>query len=258
MKKKFYAIVMTALTVMSAAAFSACGDESDSTADEAATTGVVTMAEETEVTTTIAPTTEEVTEQETTKKAESSETTVPSTASSATSAQSSQTSKAQSTQSSKTSSAAASSAAALSNAGSSAAAGTFSSSDVVFIYNGVSINLGDNMSNVISKIGNASSVTSAPSCHGVGEDKTYTYSGFEIYTCPNGSEDMIIEIMVTSSSISTQKGIKVGPSKSDVIAQYGKNYTTSGYYYVYASGTKSIQFFMSGDTVEQVDYYYDV
>ncbi|MCD8328229.1 MAG: hypothetical protein LUC25_03930 [Ruminococcus sp.] len=114
------------------------------------------------------------------------------------------------------------------------------------------------MSSVISKLGNASSVTSAPSCHGEGEDKTYTYSGFEIYTCPNGSEDMIIEILITSSSISTPKGIKVGSSKNDVFAQYGKNYTESGYYYVYETGSKSIQFFMSGDTVEEIDYYYDV
>ncbi|MBQ3987178.1 MAG: hypothetical protein II629_00280, partial [Ruminococcus sp.] len=84
------------------------------------------------------------------------------------------------------------------------------------------------MSSVLSKLGKAVNVSSAPSCHGDGEDKTYEYNGFTIYTYPGGGNDLVLEVNVLSSAVPTSKGIKVGSSLNDITAVYGNGYTTDG------------------------------
>ena len=136
--------------------------------------------------------------------------------------------------------------------------GSFSAADTDFVYNGQRVSLNENMSSVLSKLGKASSVSSAPSCHGDGEDKTYEYNGFTIYTYPSGGNDLVLEINVQSSAIPTSKGIKAGSSLNDITAVYGNNYTNDGNYIVFSSGIKTLQFFMSGNTVSEIDYYYNL
>ena len=136
--------------------------------------------------------------------------------------------------------------------------GSFSSADTDFVYNGQRVSLNENMSSVLSKLGKAASVSSAPSCHGDGEDKTYEYNGFTIYTYPSGGNDLVLEINVQSSAIPTSKGIKAGSSLNDITAVYGNNYTNDGNYIVFSSGIKTLQFFMSGNTVSEIDYYYNL
>ena len=136
--------------------------------------------------------------------------------------------------------------------------GSFSSADTDFVYNGHRVSLNENMSSVLSKLGKAASVSSAPSCHGDGEDKTYEYNGFTIYTYPSGGNDLVLEINVQSSAIPTSKGIKAGSSLNDITAVYGNNYTNDGNYIVFSSGIKTLQFFMSGNTVSEIDYYYNL
>jgi len=136
--------------------------------------------------------------------------------------------------------------------------GSFSAADTDFVYNGQRVSLNENMSSVLSKLGKAASVSSAPSCHGDGEDKTYEYNGFTVYTYPSGGNDLVLEINVQSSAIPTSKGIKAGSSLNDITAVYGNNYTNDGNYIVFSSGIKTLQFFMSGNTVSEIDYYYNL
>lgn len=136
--------------------------------------------------------------------------------------------------------------------------GSFSAADTDFVCNGQRVSLNENMSSVLSKLGNAVNVSSAPSCHGEGEDKTYEYNGFTIYTYPSGGNDLVLEINVQSSAVPTSKGVKTGSSLNDVTAVYGNGYTTDGNYIIYSSGVKTLQFFMSGNTVSEIDYYYNI
>ena len=137
--------------------------------------------------------------------------------------------------------------------------GSFSASDTVFVTQGKSVALGSDMSGVLSSLGNANSVESQLSCHGVGEDKTYNYNGFVINTYPLNNKDYVMEVVVNSSNISTPKGIHIGSSEADVIAAYGSGYNTVGCYYSYETGDgKSIQFFIDNGTVSEIDYYYNV
>jgi hypothetical protein len=135
----------------------------------------------------------------------------------------------------------------------------FTAADLTCEINGKKIDLNEDMSSVLSKLGEAKNVTSEQSCHGkTGEDKTYEYNGFTIYTYPGGGNDLVLEVNVLSSAVPTSKGIKVGSSLNDITAVYGNGYTTDGNYIIFSSGIKTLQFFMNGNTVSEIDYYYNV
>lgn len=135
--------------------------------------------------------------------------------------------------------------------------GSFSESDTNFILNGKTVSLDENMDSVLSKLGNAQNVYSAPSCHGDGEDKTFEYDGFTVYSYPNGGQDKVLEVSVTAVGINTAKGIGVGSTLNDLIAAYGNNYADEGARLVYASGDKKLQFYVDGDVINEISYYLD-
>ena len=155
-------------------------------------------------------------------------------------------------------SSAAESAAQASDAKSGAAA-TISAADVVFSFNGTSVELNGDAEAAVAALGQANDVSSQLSCHGQGDDKTYTYEGFVLNTYPLDGKDRVLEIVVKSADIPTSKGVKVGDAVSAVTAAYGDNYRKVGVYYAYDAGEgKSLQFLIEGDKVTEIDYYYDV
>ena len=155
-------------------------------------------------------------------------------------------------------SSAAESAAQASDAKSGAAA-TISAADVVFSFNGTSVELNGDAEAAVAALGQANDVSSQLSCHGQGDDKTYTYEGFVLNTYPLDGKDRVLEIVVKSADIPTSKGVKVGDDVSAVTAAYGDNFRKVGVYYAYDAGEgKSLQFLIEGDKVTEIDYYYDV
>lgn len=139
------------------------------------------------------------------------------------------------------------------------AAATISAADVVFSFNGASVELNGDADAAVAALGNANDVSSQLSCHGQGDDKTYTYDGFVLNTYPLDGKDRVLEIVVKSADIPTSKGVKVGDAVSAVTAAYGDNYRKVGVYYAYDAGEgKSLQFLIEGDKVTEIDYYYDV
>ena len=137
--------------------------------------------------------------------------------------------------------------------------GSFSASDTDFVYNGWSVGLNSEIGSALRVLGNANSVDSQMSCHGVGEDKTFYYNGFTVNTYPLDGKDYVMEIVVDSPSYTTPKGIRVGSSSNDVIAAYGSGYKQIGYYLAYETNDgKSVQFFVEDGVVQEIDYYYDV
>lgn len=138
-----------------------------------------------------------------------------------------------------------------------AAAGSFSASDLVFNFNGKTVQLNEDMTSVLSKLGNAKKVTSAQSCHGEGEDKRYEYNGFYVDTYPSGGKDKVIGVTITSG-LSTPKGVSVGDSEAKVIEKYGSGFKKIGKFMSYVSGNKSLMFFMNNGKVVEIDYNLDV
>ena len=131
--------------------------------------------------------------------------------------------------------------------------------DVVFTNNGVSVKLNGDADEAVKALGEAKDVSSQLSCHGEGDDKTYTYDGFVLNTYPLDGKDRVLEIVVKTAGIPTAKGVQVGDAVSKVTEAYGEDFKKVGMYYAYDAGDgKSLQFFIQDDKVQEISYYYDV
>ena len=137
--------------------------------------------------------------------------------------------------------------------------GSFAASDAVFVYNDRQVVLNSDMDTVLAALGEANSMTTAPSCIGVGEDKTYHYDGFTVTTYPRGDKDYVMEIKVLDAAIATAKGIRLGSTMDDMTAAYGSGYRTFGYICAYRTNdNKSLQFFVEDGVITEISYAYKV
>ena len=137
--------------------------------------------------------------------------------------------------------------------------GVIPESDTTFTCNGYAIELNGSIDDMIANIGEANNVESQLSCHGEGDDKTFTYDNFVVNSYPLDGKDYVMEILITTAGVPTSKGIEVGSSADDVVAAYGSDYKEIGMYYAYdANEKKSLRFLMEDGTVKEIDYYYTV
>ncbi|MER2149089.1 MAG: hypothetical protein ABS987_08030 [Ruminococcus sp.] len=137
--------------------------------------------------------------------------------------------------------------------------GSFAASDAVFVYNDRQVALNSDMDTVLAALGEANSMTTAPNCIGVGEDKTYHYDGFTVTTYPRGDKDYVMEIKVLDAAIATAKGIRLGSTMDDMTAAYGSGYRTFGYICAYQTNdNKSLQFFVEDGVITEISYAYKV
>ncbi len=139
-------------------------------------------------------------------------------------------------------------------------AAAVSDQDVQFVFNGAVIQLDSDASTLTEMLGEPNDVQSQMSCHGEGEDKTYSYNGFSVNTYPAADgKERVIEVIVTDASLPTAKGIAVGDPVSKVTETYGTNYKQQGKYYSYSAGNnRSLQFFIENDAVTEIDYFLEV
>lgn len=139
------------------------------------------------------------------------------------------------------------------------AQGVIPESDTVFTYNGAKVELNTPIDDMLATLGQANEVSSQLSCHGEGEDKTYSYNGFTVNSYPLNGKDYVMEVVVNEAGIPTSKGVAVGDPVSKVTEAYGNNYKAVGVYYSYDAGNKkSLQFLIENDTVTEIDYFYTV
>ena len=139
------------------------------------------------------------------------------------------------------------------------AQGVIPESDTVFTYNGAKVELNTPIDDMLAALGQANEVSSQLSCHGEGEDKTYSYNGFTVNSYPLNGKDYVMEVVVNEAGIPTSNGVAVGDPVSKVTEAYGNNYKAVGVYYSYDAGNKkSLQFLIENDTVTEIDYFYTV
>ena len=135
----------------------------------------------------------------------------------------------------------------------------FAEADTTFTYNNVSVALDGSIDEAIAALGDPLDVKSELSCHGEGDDKTYTYDGFTVKSYPKDGVDRVLEVLINVAGIPTSKGIEVGSSLDDVIAAYGSDYNTIAKFYVYNAGNgKTLRFAVEDNKVIQIDYYFNV
>lgn len=134
--------------------------------------------------------------------------------------------------------------------------GEFTSDDLVFVYNGIKINLDEDINDVIAALGQPVDMISAPSCYYDGDDKTFVYDGFKINTYPDGNNDYVVSIELVSDSVSTVKGVSTGMKIDDALAVYGQNYTVNGFNYQYQIGDKYMYFYVQNGVISVIGIVY--
>lgn len=123
-----------------------------------------------------------------------------------------------------------------------------------FTYNDVVIPMNVDAAPVIEALGKSDEYFEAASCAFQGLDKTYTYKGFELTTYPQGDKDYISTLYFLDDSVSTDKGICIGSSLSDVTAAYGDDYTEKSGEYTYTLGDSTLAFIIENDEVTSITY----
>ncbi len=124
-----------------------------------------------------------------------------------------------------------------------------------FSYNGHAIRVGDDGNAAAAVLGTYTDYIEEDSCGGEGPDKTFVYPGFRFDTVMQSGVDRIVKIVLTDDSVKTPQGIKIGDSKSAVIAAYGDGYTeTADGGLIYTDGSTKLMFGIRDGVVTAIHY----
>lgn len=140
----------------------------------------------------------------------------------------------------------------------SAKAGGFSEKDISLSLNGKTITADLSVTEILAALGDDYDYAEAVSCVYEGMDKTYTYADAVLYTYPDGDTERLMELYCSGGDVKTSRGIALGASREDVIAQYGEPTSEFGItmsYELEASGDllpASLYFLIRNDKVEAI------
>lgn len=90
----------------------------------------------------------------------------------------------------------------------------------------------------------------AASCLGDGTDRVYYYADRVLYTCFDGTTDILMEIDITADTIATRNGATIGMTQSEVEALHG---TPTDGTYLTVDGT--LEFIYADNTVVRIAIY---
>ncbi|MCC8069741.1 MAG: hypothetical protein LIO71_08335 [Ruminococcus sp.] len=131
---------------------------------------------------------------------------------------------------------------------SNASNGTFEDSDMILTYNGQSISVDMNMSDILALIGDPYDYQSNLGCYNEWNDEVYIYNDIQVDANTNDGniyKSRIITIL--NSNVSTSKGIVIGSTVQDMENAYGTQYTDMGNVYVYTASNGNTLFFMADE-----------
>lgn len=134
----------------------------------------------------------------------------------------------------------------------------FSSEDVKAVFNGKTLDLDADVSQLFAVLGDAYQYSEQSSCYYPGMDKTYTYPGVTVVTYPTlAGAEHIVEIKLTDDTYATSKGAKVGMSRDQIEQLYGTDYQSAGILLNYQADEKrSLSIAVPDDVVEQIRYIF--
>ena len=122
---------------------------------------------------------------------------------------------------------------------------------------GVDVAPGMRAEDALDYLGDARSINSSPSCAFDGEERIYSYSGYDVYTEWEDGKEVISRVVLTSDAVSTERGIRIGDSFHDVVVAYGRNYEKKGENIEYDGERCDVQFFFSDGIVTAIKYLAD-
>lgn len=132
----------------------------------------------------------------------------------------------------------------------------FETSDMTADFNGKTLELDADVSQVFAVLGEEYAYSEQDSCYYPGKDKSYTYPGVTVVTYPtlDGAEK-VVEIRLTDDTYATAKGAKIGMSKAQIEETYGIDHEDAGILMnYYASDAQYLSIAVLNDAVDQIRY----
>ena len=126
--------------------------------------------------------------------------------------------------------------------------------DFYFRAGGIDIAPGMKSDDALGYLGDARSVRSSPSCAFAGEEKIYSYPGYDIYTLCEGGKEVIEKLVLKSDAVSTERGVRIGDTMRDVVKAYGRDYDRKGENIEYEGERCDLQFFFEDGIVTAIIY----
>ena len=118
--------------------------------------------------------------------------------------------------------------------------------------NGVIIHPHDSMRQISEAMGEEKELRESDGASG--RTLTYIYDGLRIVTYPDKNANYIYQIILTDTTVSTLKGIKIGDPIEKVAEVYGEDFTYSGSGYKYTKGLSNLLFSYTNGIVSSIQY----
>lgn len=133
--------------------------------------------------------------------------------------------------------------------------GKVTKEDFATIVNGVRIELGTDINDIIEELGEPDNYVQARSCLHDGDDKIYTFGGITIYTYPDEKKDIVYIVEYIGEEL-TPAGVGVGSTMAEVEKAYGKEYVEDAFFTTYELDVNAtISFQLLDDKVEYIEFY---
>ena len=124
-----------------------------------------------------------------------------------------------------------------------------------FYSNGVEIFVGDNTESVTERLGEWIRREESPSCADMGLDVIYVYPGFRIISHEEDGVKRITLIEITSDTVSTPRGVRVGDGVDKVTSSYGEGYRRIGESVEYSKDGCVLRFAVRDGRVVSIKYF---
>ena len=128
------------------------------------------------------------------------------------------------------------------------------STGFVFIHNGVRIDVDAEASSIVRALGEPVSYFEAASCVFEGQDKMYTYGGFELDTYPTDGKDYVSAVIFRDDSVATTEGVMIGDNMETLRQVYGEPASAAGNLVTYEAGSMALRFILQDDAIAAIEY----
>ncbi|MCR4687653.1 MAG: hypothetical protein K5659_08790 [Lachnospiraceae bacterium] len=130
-----------------------------------------------------------------------------------------------------------------------------SSNKYIFEYDGLTLAPDMNSQEFLNVLGEANHYYEVKSCAFEGLDKIYTYSSFEIYTYPNGSDDLISNIFLKDDTVTTKEGVYIGMSLDTAKEKIGEEGVLESGVCTFDGGGDRLRLYVDGsNTITSIEY----
>jgi len=127
--------------------------------------------------------------------------------------------------------------------------------DFALLFNDFLIEMHQDITYVISALGEPLNVFEAPSCAFDGIDRVFLYPGVQLHTYPVGDDDFIHTISIRDDSLRTTEGrVVLGSSLQTMLDAYGDEYVHETGMYTFTRGRTTLQFFIDDGIVTGITY----